>query len=105
MIPREKKEVMAEPGPLCFSTLARSTRRGRPTPCSVAQARDMLPGGGRKSAVPTRERAAFLLRDQASYCTAMGSPLYARLLERAADDAAAGGPVFALVEPFDAPNL
>jgi hypothetical protein len=55
--------------------------------------------------VPTRERAAFLLRDQASYCAAMGSPLYARLLERAADDAAGGGPVFALVEPFDAPNL
>ena len=55
--------------------------------------------------MPTRERAAFLLRDQASYCAAMGSPLYAQLLERAADDAAAGGPVFALVEPFDAPNL
>ena len=55
--------------------------------------------------MPSRERAAFLLRDQASYCAAMGSPLYAHLLERAADDAAAGGPVFALVEPFDAPNL
>ena len=55
--------------------------------------------------MPTRERAAFLLRDQASYCAAMGSPLYARLLERAAEDAAAGGVVFALVEPFDAPNL
>ena len=55
--------------------------------------------------MPTRERAAFLLRDQASYCAAMGSPLYAELLERAADDAAGGGPVHALVEPFDAPNL
>lgn len=55
--------------------------------------------------MPTRERAAFLLRDQASYCAAMGSPLYAQLLERAADDAAAGGAVFALLEPFDAPNL
>src|SRR5262245_28914306 len=55
--------------------------------------------------VPTRERAAFLLRDQASYCAAMGSPLYAHLLEHAAEDAATGGPVFALVEPFDAPNL
>ena len=55
--------------------------------------------------MPTRERSAFLLRDQASYCAAMGSPLYAHLLERAADDAAGGGPVFALVEPFDAPNL
>jgi hypothetical protein len=55
--------------------------------------------------LPTRERAAFLLRDQASYCAAMGSPLYAHLLERAAEDAGAGGPVFRLVEPFDAPSL
>jgi hypothetical protein len=53
----------------------------------------------------SRERASFLLHDQASYCAAMGSPLYARLLERAADDARAGGPVFELLEPFDAPNL
>jgi len=70
------------------------------TPCGVAQARDNVP-----DSMPTRERAAFLLRDQASYCAAMGSPLYAHLLERAASDAAAGGPVFALVEPFDAPNV
>ena len=55
--------------------------------------------------MPSRERAAFLLRDQASYCAAMGSPLYARLLERAADDAEAGGPVFELLAPFDAPSL
>ena len=55
--------------------------------------------------MPSRERAAFLLRDQASYCAAMGSPFYAQLLERAAEDAETGGPVFALLEPFDAPNL
>jgi hypothetical protein len=55
--------------------------------------------------MPTPERAAFLLRDQASYCAAMGSPLYAELLERAADDAARRGKVFDLLEPFDAPNL
>jgi hypothetical protein len=55
--------------------------------------------------LPTRERAAFLLRDQASYCAAMGSPFYAELLERAARDASAGGPVYALLEPFDAPNI
>ena len=54
--------------------------------------------------MPSRERTAFLLRDQASYCAAMGSPLYARLLERAAVDAEAAGAVFALLEPFDAPN-
>jgi len=35
----------------------------------------------------------------------MGSPLYAHLLERAAADAEAGGPVQALLDPFDAPNL
>jgi len=55
--------------------------------------------------MPSRERAAFLLRDQAAYCAAMGSPLYAHLLERAAADAEAGGAVQALLEPFDAPNL
>ena len=55
--------------------------------------------------MPSRERAAFLLRDQASYCAAMGSPLYAHLLEQAAEDADAGGAVFTLLEPFDAPNL
>jgi hypothetical protein len=55
--------------------------------------------------MPSRERASFLLRDQAAYCAAMGSPLYAHLLERAAEDADAGGAVFTLLEPFDAPNL
>jgi hypothetical protein len=55
--------------------------------------------------MPSRERAAFLLRDQAAYCADMGSPLYAHLLERAAADAEKGGPVHALLEPFDAPNL
>jgi hypothetical protein len=55
--------------------------------------------------MPSRERTAFLLRDQAGYCAAMGSPLYAHLLERAAADALAGGPVFKLLEPFDAPSF
>jgi hypothetical protein len=55
--------------------------------------------------VPSSERAAFLLRDQAGYCAAMGSPLYAHLLERAAADAEAGGVVQGLLEPFDARNL
>jgi len=55
--------------------------------------------------VPTPERTTFLLRDQAGWCAAMGSPLYAHLLERAAEDAAAGGPVQKLLEPFDARNL
>jgi hypothetical protein len=55
--------------------------------------------------VASRERTAFLLRDQAAYCAAMGSPLYAHVLERAAEDAEAGGPVHALLEAFDAPNL
>jgi hypothetical protein len=36
---------------------------------------------------------AFLLRTQAGHCARLGSPLYARLLERAAEDAEAGGPV------------
>ena len=55
--------------------------------------------------MPSREHTAFLLCDQASYCAAMGSPLYAHLLERAAADAESDGAVQALLEQFDAPNL
>jgi hypothetical protein len=55
--------------------------------------------------VPSRVRTAFLLRDQAAYCSQMGSALYAHLLERAAEDAAAGGPVQRLLEPHDAGSL
>ena len=55
--------------------------------------------------MPSKERSAFLLRDQASYCAAMGSPLCAHLLEHAAADAEAGGVVQALLKPFDAPSL
>ena len=55
--------------------------------------------------MPSSERAAFLLRDQARYCAELGSPLYAHLLEEAAADAESGGPVQALLEPFDAPSL
>jgi hypothetical protein len=54
--------------------------------------------------VPSRARIAFLLRDQARHCAAMGSPLYAHLLGRAAREAEDGGPVFDLLAPHDAPN-
>ena len=54
--------------------------------------------------MPDRARAVFLLRDQARQCAAMGSPLYAALLERAAEDALAGGPTFALLEADPAPG-
>jgi hypothetical protein len=55
--------------------------------------------------VPSPERAAFLLRDQGRYCADMGSRLYAHLLERAAGDAEAGGPVYDVLEPFDASSF
>lgn len=50
------------------------------------------------------ERIASLLRDQARACATFGSPLYARLLTRAAEDAEARGIVFELLARFDAPN-
>jgi hypothetical protein len=53
----------------------------------------------------SRERAAFLLREQSRACADYGSPLYAELLARAAEDAQAGGVVFELLAPHDAPNL
>lgn len=46
---------------------------------------------------PTSRRLAYLLAVQADACEAMGSPLYAELLSRAADDAEAGGPVARLL--------
>lgn len=44
------------------------------------------------------QRLAQLLRIQAGWCERLGSPLYARILERAADDCAAGGPTLSVLE-------
>src|SRR5213080_1095113 len=41
-----------------------------------------------------------LFRGQAGWCGRLGSPIYAHILERAADDLAAGGPVWRVVEPY-----
>ena len=48
-----------------------------------------------------RERIARRLRRQAVACADLGSPLYADLLEHAAADALAGGPVWAVMEGRD----
>jgi hypothetical protein len=45
-----------------------------------------------------RERVAAELRFQADWCDALGSPLYATLLSRAADNLSAGGPVWDVLE-------
>jgi hypothetical protein len=45
---------------------------------------------------------AGLIRGQAKFCTALGSPLYAQLLRRAAEDAEAGGPTWEVVRGYDA---
>jgi len=44
---------------------------------------------------------ADLLRLQAGWCDRLGSPLYARLLQHAADDALAGGPVAELLRAHE----
>jgi hypothetical protein len=49
-------------------------------------------------------RVIQLLEDQARYCRALGSPLYGALLERAARDAASGGPTLALLGGDPAPG-
>jgi hypothetical protein len=41
-----------------------------------------------------------LFRGQADWCLRLGSPIYAHLLERAADDLQRGGPVWRVVEPY-----
>jgi len=45
-----------------------------------------------------REGVAKLLRDQARWCRRLESPLYGALLDRAADDALAGGPSFEILQ-------
>lgn len=52
----------------------------------------------------SRGHVAGQLRDQAASCAAMGSPLYADLLERAAGDVEADGPAWALLEAHVAPG-
>src|SRR3954452_3451469 len=47
-----------------------------------------------------RSVLASLFRGQAGWCARLGSPIYAYMLERAADDLAAGGPVWRVVEPY-----
>jgi hypothetical protein len=54
--------------------------------------------------MPDRDRTVLLLREQARSCQVMGSPLYAGVLELAAEDAAAGGPTFTLLEAERAPG-
>lgn len=49
-----------------------------------------------------RERLAERFRVQAGWCGRLGSPLYEDLLVRAADDIAAGGPVWRAIEPWAA---
>jgi hypothetical protein len=41
-----------------------------------------------------------LFRGQAGWCQRLGSPIYAHLLEKAADDLDAGGPVWRVVKPY-----
>jgi hypothetical protein len=56
--------------------------------------------GNEEGGADRRSVLAGLFRGQAGWCRKLGSPLYARLLERAADDMEAGGPVWRTVEPY-----
>lgn len=56
-------------------------------------------------AVMSRERAAVMIEEQATGCAKLGSPLYAFLLERVAQDVRAGGPCAGVVAGYeDAPG-
>jgi hypothetical protein len=52
----------------------------------------------------SKQRAVALLRDQARWCAELGSSLYSLLLERAAEDAADGGPAWSLLAPDHSEN-
>jgi hypothetical protein len=47
-----------------------------------------------------RDVLVSLFRGQADWCARLGSPIYGHMLERAADDLHAGGPVWRVVEPY-----
>src|SRR4051794_9556890 len=47
-----------------------------------------------------RATIVSLFRGQAGWCRRLGSPIYGHLLEKAADDLEAGGPVWRVVEPY-----
>ena len=51
------------------------------------------PGPDRKTTLVS------LFRGQAGWCRRLGSPIYAHMLERAADDLEGGGPVWRVIEP------
>jgi hypothetical protein len=50
---------------------------------------------------PDVERLALRLRRQAAWCTELGSPLYASLLEKSADDLEVKGPVWQVLRGFE----
>src|SRR3954465_2297447 len=47
-----------------------------------------------------RTALASRFRGQAGWCGRLGSPIYSHLLERAADDLQAGGPVWRVIEAY-----
>src|SRR5262245_20970044 len=51
-----------------------------------------------------RSQVAAQLRDQSRACEAMGSSLYAQLLERAAEDVERSGPAWDVLAPYVAPG-
>src|SRR2546423_9588138 len=60
------------------------------------------PTAPRRSPLPeARDVLARRLRRQAAWCSELGSPLYASLLESAADDVQLGGPGWEGLEGFD----
>jgi hypothetical protein len=50
---------------------------------------------------PDVERLALRLRRQAAWCAELGSPLYASLLEKSADDLEVKGPVWQVLRGFE----
>ena len=76
-------------------TTTRTRIRGRAADCDIPGGCDS--GGVPTSPLPPLERTARFLRLQADGCASLGSPLYAGLLDHAAGDLLAGGPVAAVL--------
>src|SRR5206468_4804470 len=79
----------------------RSRRRSRGTGSPAHRTR-VTPTGSRSSPLPPDvDRLSRRLRRQAAWCAELGSPLYASLLESAADDLETGGPVMDVLSGFE----
>src|SRR5213080_3580391 len=79
----------------------RSRRLSRGIGSPVLRTRATSTGSRSSPLPPDADRLSRRLRRQAAWCAELGSPLYASLLEAAADDLQLEGPVWGVLAGFE----